>query len=267
MQKHLLISLIYSTLAAQLVLAADSASTALSNESVQPVAADETIFGRDTQAATPLPVLPAVPPSPQSADNAGPQIKRLESVYRGSNSDEARRTTPAKTQAPSIGVGSTAEAAMPEPPPVLPRSSRSDTIRNIVIEALGSNRTEAVDTKSAGTNKPSVVRQNNRQLIREAVSSAPVPRGSSEDGYLSKLKHELSTSTVLKESKPGIDPVDSGKGGIDEYTVKQNDSLWKIAVRVYGNGHRWKYLYDTNRNRITSADVLRVGQTLSIPRY
>jgi outer membrane protein OmpA-like peptidoglycan-associated protein len=50
-----------------------------------------------------------------------------------------------------------------------------------------------------------------------------------------------------------------------EYVVKKGDSLWKIAEKELGSGHRWQYLYEINKDRIKSSNKLRVGQTLIIP--
>ncbi len=50
-----------------------------------------------------------------------------------------------------------------------------------------------------------------------------------------------------------------------EYTVQKGDSLWKIAERELGSGHRWQYLYELNKDRIRNSNKLRAGQKLIIP--
>ncbi len=50
-----------------------------------------------------------------------------------------------------------------------------------------------------------------------------------------------------------------------EYRVRKNDSLWKIAQKELGNGYRWKYLYELNKDRIKNPNKLKEGQTLIIP--
>ena len=50
-----------------------------------------------------------------------------------------------------------------------------------------------------------------------------------------------------------------------EYVVQKNDSLWKIAQRELGGGHRWKYLYELNKDRIKNPDKLKAGTTIIIP--
>ncbi|MGE5280204.1 MAG: OmpA family protein [Deltaproteobacteria bacterium] len=50
-----------------------------------------------------------------------------------------------------------------------------------------------------------------------------------------------------------------------EYVVQKNDTLWNIAAKELGSGHRWKYIYELNKERIKNPDKLRVGTRLEIP--
>ncbi len=50
-----------------------------------------------------------------------------------------------------------------------------------------------------------------------------------------------------------------------EYTIQKNDSLWKIAERELGSGHRWKYLYELNKDRIDNPNKLKAGLVIIIP--
>ncbi len=46
------------------------------------------------------------------------------------------------------------------------------------------------------------------------------------------------------------------------YTVVSGDSLGVIARKVYGSSRRWQWLYELNRDRLSSPSALRVGQKL-----
>jgi outer membrane protein OmpA-like peptidoglycan-associated protein len=50
-----------------------------------------------------------------------------------------------------------------------------------------------------------------------------------------------------------------------EYIVKPNDTLSKIAQNEYGGAHRWKYLYEFNKDRIKNPNNLKVVQKILIP--
>lgn len=50
-----------------------------------------------------------------------------------------------------------------------------------------------------------------------------------------------------------------------DYYVKSGDTLSKIAQEQLGGAHRWKYLYELNKENIKSPDKLRVGQKIIIP--
>ena len=52
---------------------------------------------------------------------------------------------------------------------------------------------------------------------------------------------------------------------IIEYKIKSQDSLWKIAQEKLGSGHRWKYLYELNRDKISDPNKLVAGTVISIP--
>jgi len=50
-----------------------------------------------------------------------------------------------------------------------------------------------------------------------------------------------------------------------EYVIQKGDSLWKIAEKELGSGHRWKYLYELNKDKIKNPNKLKAGQKIVIP--
>ncbi len=50
-----------------------------------------------------------------------------------------------------------------------------------------------------------------------------------------------------------------------EYIIGKNDSLWKIAEKEMGSGHRWKHLYELNKDRIKNPKKLKAGTKIIIP--
>jgi len=50
-----------------------------------------------------------------------------------------------------------------------------------------------------------------------------------------------------------------------EYVVQKGDTLSGIAKKMLGGAHRWKYLYEVNKERIKDPNKLKVGTKLVIP--
>ena len=48
------------------------------------------------------------------------------------------------------------------------------------------------------------------------------------------------------------------------YTVVKGDSLWKIALRAYGDGFKWPEIAKTNN--LKNPDLLYIGTVLTLPR-
>lgn len=73
-----------------------------------------------------------------------------------------------------------------------------------------------------------------------------------------EIEEYLPEETEVMETQPAL----------KTYAVKKNDSLWKIAQRpdIYGNGNKWKKIYDANKDKIKNPNRLRPGIILIIPQ-
>lgn len=49
------------------------------------------------------------------------------------------------------------------------------------------------------------------------------------------------------------------------YTVKQGDSLSKIAKQFYGDANKWKKIHAANADKIPNPDLIHPGLQLTIP--
>ena len=49
-----------------------------------------------------------------------------------------------------------------------------------------------------------------------------------------------------------------------QYTVEKGDSLWKIAVKVYGDGYKWVEI--AKENKIITPNIIYSGNILVLPR-
>jgi len=50
----------------------------------------------------------------------------------------------------------------------------------------------------------------------------------------------------------------------NSYTVTKGDSLWKIAVRAYGDGYQWVKI--ARENKLVHPNLIHAGNILKIPR-
>jgi len=59
-----------------------------------------------------------------------------------------------------------------------------------------------------------------------------------------------------------IIPLNTGIAG-NNYTVRQGDTLWRIASSKYGNGQKWRDIVAANPGLVPQ--TMRVGQTIVLP--
>ena len=66
---------------------------------------------------------------------------------------------------------------------------------------------------------------------------------------------------------PGQDCMvpEEGAGGVRTWTVREGDSLRRIARRVYGDEGLWEAIREANRDHLAKGDVIFPGQVLHIP--
>ena len=53
--------------------------------------------------------------------------------------------------------------------------------------------------------------------------------------------------------------------GAGIYVVRRGDTLFRISASVYGDGHKWRRIYEANRRSLRSPNDLRIGMKLTIP--
>lgn len=59
-------------------------------------------------------------------------------------------------------------------------------------------------------------------------------------------------------------PTDTVDGEV--YVVQTGDSLWKIAAKFYGDGHKWRRIYEANQEVLRAPGKIYAGQKLIIPK-
>lgn len=81
------------------------------------------------------------------------------------------------------------------------------------------------------------------------------------------------TATATTKTPPATNPNDpkektcmkNADGSLATYTLQPGDRLTLIALNYYGSKWFWPYIYEVNRNKIKSPDVISVGTVLYLP--
>ncbi|MCW1949024.1 MAG: LysM peptidoglycan-binding domain-containing protein [Candidatus Shapirobacteria bacterium] len=75
---------------------------------------------------------------------------------------------------------------------------------------------------------------------------------------------KLESKTVVSSTKDLSKGSSVSQGG--EYKVVKGDSLWKIAVRAYGDGYQWTKIWQENKNKLNNPNSLEIGMMLNVPK-
>lgn len=91
---------------------------------------------------------------------------------------------------------------------------------------------------------------------KQEVAQVPPP-----PAYDTSTYEPVTVESVPPPPPAQPQPVSVPSGGT--YTVQRGDTLWSIALRVYGDGQRWKDIVAANPGMVP--EKLRVGQTINLP--
>lgn len=74
-----------------------------------------------------------------------------------------------------------------------------------------------------------------------------------------------SSTAPTAPAKPAISTPPAPAVAPRTYTVAAGDSLSKIASKFYGDGNKWKRIFEANRDTVKNPDLIHPGQVLKIP--
>lgn len=143
---------------------------------------------------------------------------------------------------------------------------RGDAVRRFMLDqGISEDRIKIVSRGKLDAVAPvndlvGMQKDRNAQFMIAEVEEMLIPEGRFPEEKTAKIIGENKYS-IEKEEK-----IESPlKVSQKEYVIAKNDTLWKIAERELGNGHRWKYIYELNKNQISNPNKLKPGQTIIIP--
>ena len=124
-------------------------------------------------------------------------------------------------------------------------------------------------------------REENGQKTFYPLMVIPIPMGSVEAEEAIAFEEDFDPWATVEEEiavteiqpEPFIESTDSEIGSTFDatstspmtYKIRQGDTLWSLAVRFYGNGHRYADLMAANRATVSDPGQMIVGSTIVIP--
>lgn len=118
--------------------------------------------------------------------------------------------------------------------------------------------TEEVETSRTGPNPEAL--KLNEEAEREETD--PLIRKPS-DGEIKALKAEAKANKEVKADPAAVSPDRPQRG--HKYTIKEGDTLSKIALEVYGKKSEWVRIQHANKTTTTVNGDVKVGVTIDIP--
>jgi len=142
---------------------------------------------------------------------------------------------------------------------------RGETIKKFMLDnGVSESRIRIVsrgklDAVAPITDLVGMQKDRNAQFMIAEVEEVMIPY----EGKPPEEAKPIEEGKFIEEKKENVES--EVKVSTKEYTIQKNDSLWKIAEKELGSGHRWKYLYELNKDRIKNPNKLKTGQKIIIP--
>lgn len=133
----------------------------------------------------------------------------------------------------------------------LPRPTANATTERIVIVEQNQTLSEiAAEYLGSSRRWPELLEANRDQLA-------------SDRDLRPGMKLRIPGGSVAANTGNNTTPAPPATGRT--YTVKANDTLYRIAVSQLGNGNRWREIQELNKDKISRPDDIKPGMVLRLP--
>lgn len=111
------------------------------------------------------------------------------------------------------------------------------------------------------TRLPTAVTHRTGSAPRRPTAATPRPAPAQLQAPPVVLRSRPSVRRSTTPSRRGT----SSAGTAKQYTVREGDTLYSIARRIYNDASRWIDIYRANRSVLANPDALKTGLTLRLP--
>ena len=197
---------------------------------------------------------PAPPPTTPDAGVSGPLsglVQQHGDELTGVGGPVRIRPTP-----PANPPASNNSTALP-PGVKQVKAEEGDTVTKLAGKYMGGN---------SKANRDAIIKANpnlgpdGRKLFAGQTYLIPVPAAA--QGPVAISQDQPAPRPAPTVAAP---PVPAVPAGVTMYTVKDNDSLWKIAAEQLGSGNRWVEIRDLNPDVLKGGEQLHANMRLKLP--
>lgn len=139
---------------------------------------------------------------------------------------------------------------------------------------------DAINTESIPTDSKTAAKAGSYE-VKEGETLWSIAVAKYDDGYMwteiakaNKLSNPDNLEKGTRLVIPPILTVPTPTGVIgaqtqdkitgNTYTIRENDNLWDIAIRAYGDGYKWQEI--ANFNNVPDPNLIYPGNVLKLPR-
>ena len=139
------------------------------------------------------------------------------------------------------------------------------------VEGSSTKNINNIDTEQELENivSSALLEGNDMKEIRDVVSEtlSELKKKNSDDASIARVNQaEKILTDITVDSGSQMEKDKAVKKQPTTIMVKKGESLFKIALRIYGNGNKYLQLYEANKENITDPNILHVGQVLMVPK-
>ncbi len=110
--------------------------------------------------------------------------------------------------------------------------------------------------------------QDNKLFVRAIAPSEEAKNKFWDQIKLVSPTQDDITADISVDSSRAAAAVAGGTAGVEAYTVKAGDSLWRIAQNQLGDGKRFMDIFYANRDKMKNSPhtVIHPGDVLNVPK-